>query len=131
MLAIAQNLEKLSELYDQRDALEAQKRDMIAQVLTPEVLARLDEIEAEFAQKEEGAATAIDALETQIKADTLAHGETVKGSAFVAVWSKGRVSWDGKGLGAYAQAHPDILEYRKEGEPSVSIRRAQAKEPTE
>jgi hypothetical protein len=128
MLAIAQSLEKLAELYDQRDGLQTEKRALIAQVLTPELLGRLDEIDAEFTQKEEGATEAINALEAQIKADTLAQGETVKGSAFVAVWSKGRVSWDGKGLTTYAEAHPDVLQYRKEGDPSVSIRRAQAKD---
>jgi hypothetical protein len=131
MLAIAQKLEKLSALYQARESLHSEKRRVIADVLTPEVLTRLDEIEAEFAQKELGATTAIDALESEIKADTLAHGETVKASGFLAVWTKGRVSWDSKGLAGYAQVHPEVLEYRKEGEPSVTVRRAQAKDQSD
>lgn len=41
----------------------------------------------------------------------------------MAVWSKGRVTWDGKGLGGYMVAHPEIEAFRREGKPSVSIRR--------
>jgi hypothetical protein len=35
---------------------------------------------------------------------------------------KGRVSWDGKSLDGYMAAHPEISAFRKEGEPSVSLR---------
>jgi hypothetical protein len=92
------------------------------------VKARLAEIEVEFSQKHEAANANIEALETSIKSETLALGESVRGSAFQAVWNKGRVSWDSKGLSTYADSHPEILAFRKEGEPSVTIRRASAKD---
>jgi len=66
-------------------------------------------------------------VEAAIKADTLALGETVRGAAFQAVWNKGRQSWDAKGLTTYAEANPEILQFRKEGEPSVTLRRVSAK----
>jgi protoporphyrinogen oxidase len=128
MLVIAEKLNRLSTLYAQREALEAQKQALIDQVLAPETKKRLEEIEAEFAEKDRGAQANIEALEGEIKEETLALGESVKAAGFQAVWAKGRVSWDGKGLSTYSQSHPEVLQFRKEGEPSVSIRRLQAKE---
>jgi hypothetical protein len=128
MLAIAEKLKRLSSLYTERDALAAQKQALIDQVLSPEIKKRLEEIDAEFAEKDEGAAANIEALEGEIKQDTLTLGETVKAAGFQAVWTKGRVTWDSKGLSAFSEGHPEILQYRKEGEPSVSIRRLQGKE---
>ncbi|MCG3145996.1 MAG: hypothetical protein HONDAALG_03775 [Gammaproteobacteria bacterium] len=49
-------------------------------------------------------------------------GATVKGAALSAVYAKGRVSWDNKALEGYAVAHPELLAFRSEGAPSVSIR---------
>jgi hypothetical protein len=128
MLAIAEKLKRLSALYTEREALAAQKRALIDQVLTPEIKTRLEEIDAEFAEKDEGAAANIEALEGEIKQDTLALGETVKAAGFQAVWTKGRVTWDSKGLSAFSENHPEILQFRKEGEASVSIRRSQGRE---
>lgn len=123
MKAILEKLNRLEEFHAQQEALGAQKEELIDQVLTPEIKARLAEIEAEFSQKAEGLASNLESLEAEIKAETLALGETVKGSRFQAVWTKGRESWDGKRLSAYAASHPEVLEFRKQGEPSVTIRR--------
>lgn len=131
MLSIAQKLDQLSYLYSQRNALEEEKRKLIEQLLSPELKARLDDIEAEFSQKAEAATTNIYSLEAEIKSETLAFGDTVKTSGFIAIWNQGRVSWDNKGLTSYAESHPEVLGFRKEGEPSVTIRRVQAKEPVE
>jgi hypothetical protein len=128
MLAIAEKLKRLSTLYEERDSLGAQKQALIDQVLTPEIKKRLEEIDAEFAGKDKAAETNIEALEAEIKQDTLSHGESVKAAGFQAVWTKGRVSWDGKGLLSYSESHPEILQFRKEGEPTVSIRRPGTKD---
>jgi hypothetical protein len=128
MLAIGQKLDRLAELHRQREGLDRDQQALIDQVLTPEVKARLEEIEAEFAQKVKAAEASVQALEEEIKAETLQHGESVRGSAFQAVWTKGRLSWDGKGLTTYSESHPDILLFRKEGEPSVAIRRTSSKD---
>ena len=128
MIEIAKKLDSLAALYAERDGLAAQKQKLIDQVLTPEVRKRLEEIDAEFAGKDEGAAANIEKLEGEIKQETLAFGESVKASGFHAVWTKGRVSWDGKALSIYGKAHPEILQFRKEGEPSVTLRRLQAKD---
>lgn len=129
MLAIGQKLDRLAELHRQKEALDHDKQALIDHVLTPEIKARLEEIEAEFGQKVKAADASLEALEEEIKSETLAHGESVRGAAFQAVWNKGRQSWDAKGLTTYSEAHPDILQFRKEGEPTVAIRRTTSKDP--
>jgi hypothetical protein len=124
MLEIGEKLKKLGTFYDQREALEAEKQALIDQVLTPEIKQRLDEIESEMATKAEAVDANIAALEGEIKSDVLAHGESVKAEGVQAVWSKGRVTWDSKGLTSYSASHPEILAFQKTGEPSVSLRRS-------
>lgn len=58
-----------------------------------------------------------------VKDGTLEAGETIRGDHLMAVYTKGRSSWDGKGLDGFAVAFPDILKFKKVGEPSVSIRK--------
>lgn len=123
MLGIAEKLKRLQEFYTQREALEAEKQTLVDQVLTPEIRKRLEDIDAEFASKAEAVDANLAALEAEIKAEVLAHGESVKGQGIQAVWSKGRMTWDSKGLSTFAESHPEILEFQKTGEPSVSIRR--------
>lgn len=127
MLAIGEKLERLNDLHLQLEALDGEKQKLVDQILSPETKARLAEIEAEFAQKVEAASANIEALEAAIKADTLVLGETVRGAAFQAVWNKGRQTWDSKGLSTYAEANPEVLQFRKEGEPSVTLRRVSGK----
>ena len=124
MISIAEKLDRLAKLYAEQEALGAQKQALIDQVLPKEIRDRLKDIDAEFSQKAEAATANIEALEAEVKAETLAHGESVRGPGIQAVWNKGRQTWDSKGLASYGEAHPEILQFRKEGEPSVTIRRA-------
>ena len=123
MSTITQKLDALAEYQSQRDYLELKKQELIDSVLTPEIRARLDEIEAEFAPQFEAVDANTTALEAEIKADVIQAGATVKAAHLQAVFTKGRVSWDTKALDGYAAAHPEIAPFRKEGAPSVSIRK--------
>lgn len=114
-----QALENLTELYAKRDILNLDKKAAIP----AEVQAVLDEIEAEFSPKQESINSEISELEAQVKALVLESGETAKGGSLQAVFAKGRVTWDSKALDGYAKANPTIAEYRKQGDPSVSIRK--------
>jgi hypothetical protein len=58
-----------------------------------------------------------------VKEQVLTKGSTAKGKYLMAVWSKGRVSWDSKTLDGLALILPQITTARKEGEPSVSFRK--------
>ena len=64
----------------------------------------------------------IESLTTDIKSLTLDRRVSEKGSRLHAVYAKGRETWDSKGLGGYAVAHPEINSFKKVGSPSVSIR---------
>ena len=121
-IEIKQKLDQLAEFQSQRGVAMLEKQALLDEIYTAEIKARMAEIEAEFATKTEGVAANIAALEAEIKRAVVAHGASVKGSVFHAVFAKGRVSWDTKSLDGYATAHPELLAFRKEGEPSVSIR---------
>jgi hypothetical protein len=112
----------MAEYQAPRDAAMLEKQALLDAIYTAEIKARMAEIEAEFSTKTEGVTENIAALEAEIKQAVIEHGESVKGSLFHAVFAKGRVSWDTKSLDGYAAAHPELLSFRKQGEPSVSIR---------
>lgn len=64
----------------------------------------------------------ISALEAEIKENVANFGSSVKGLSLQAVFSKGRATWDDRSLLGYGAAHPEIMAFRKEGAPSVSLR---------
>lgn len=119
---IKQMLDRLANYQAEVDALSLIKQDEIDKILTPEIKQAIEDIEAEFALKTEAARMNIDELTGEIKAAVIAEGESVKGEFLHAVYSKPRVTWDGKLLEGYAVAHPEINTARKIGLPSVSIR---------
>lgn len=119
-------IEKLNRLADfqaQRDFLTLQKKELIDSILPPEIKAKLDEIEDEFNGRLEAVNANIEALECEIKQDAIETGSSVQGEFLRAVWNKGRTSWDNDGLEKYARTHPEILSYRKQGSPFISIRK--------
>lgn len=116
-------LDELSELYAQRDLSTLEKQRLIDEVLTPEIKAKISEIEAEFNGKSDTVSEKISTLETQIKDDVKKNGTSVKGQFLHAVYTKGRVSWDSKTLDGLMIAVPQLASARKEGDPSVSLRK--------
>ena len=116
-----------------REQLNAEQQALIDSILTPEILAKVEEIKAEFCPKFaalendeqfiEMKAQA-ETLTAEIKEEVIAAGETVKSDSLMAVYSKGRVSWDTKALDGYCAAHPEVEQFKKVGEPSVAIRKA-------
>lgn len=118
-----QILNELTEAYAKRDLLKmehAQKRD---DAIPEEVEAALADIDIEFSQKFDAVDEKIARLESQAKQAVLEAGATVKGGALQAVYVKGRVSWDSKKLDGMMILIPEISNARKEGEPSVTIRK--------
>jgi hypothetical protein len=104
------------------DLLNSNKQELIDKVIPPEIKARLDEIEAEFTPIFENINTRNQELIDMIKAEVVAAGETVSGEFHQAVYMKGRTSWDSKSLEGFAAAHPEILQFKTIGSPSVSIK---------
>ena len=121
---IYEKIEKYSDLWFGIDLIHQEKQALIDTVLTPEIKEKLAEIDAEFDPKIEQLAQEKVMLESEIKQEVLSAGRTVKGTYHSFVWSKPRVSWDTKALDGYAAAHPEIQQFRIEGSPSVSVRKA-------
>jgi hypothetical protein len=120
---ISQKIDQLANFQAQRDVLELEKQSLLDQLLPPEIKARIEEIEAEFSGKREAVDEKINELESEIKEEVIRHGATVKGTFLRVVYHPGRVTWDTKSLDAYARARPELLEFRKQGEPFVSIQK--------
>ena len=115
-------LEQLANVEAQAQIINIHFDDLRKNILTPEIQAQLAEIEAERAETMKSVAAGIETLREQIKAAVIANGSTVKGSMFQAIYVKGRDSWDTKALDGYAAAHPEIIQFRTTGNPSVTIR---------
>jgi hypothetical protein len=122
MDAIKQELDKLADYQAERQVLAIVKQEQINKVLTPEIKQALSDIDAEFSEKVVAVDENINALTDCIKQAILEEGVSIKGTFLHAIYVKGRVSWDTKGLDGYAVAHPEMAAFRKVGDPSVSIR---------
>ncbi len=115
---------KLDELAELRAAAEITRLDYEAKKaeILKVIQAELDALDAEYQPLLTTATERADALEAEIRADVLEAGGSVRGSQLHAVFTRGRVSWDTRGLEAYAEDHPEVQDYRRQGEPSVSLR---------
>ena len=118
---VAEKLERFSNL---RNAAEFTRLDYETRrkEILKQVQAELDALEAEYKPVLEAAEENTAALENEIKTDVLLYGESVAGGMYRACYTQGRISWDNEGMTRYAVAHPDVLQFRKQGQPSVSLR---------
>lgn len=117
-----EKLDELAQAKAYRTLVEGDKAKLVDAVLTPEIKAKLAEIDCEFEPRFETIDQNITVLTDDIKRSVIESGETVKGTHLMAVYAKGRVSWDTRKLDGLMIAIPQLAEARKEGEPSVSIR---------
>ncbi len=118
---IARKLKRLADLHAAVDLAQMdydKKRDEILKA----VQAELDALEAEYEPLLEAARENVSKLEGEIKNDVLLGGQTVTTDVYQAIYMRGRISWDNDGINNYARTHPEVLKYRKEGRPTVSIR---------
>jgi malate synthase len=116
-------VDEYSDLIFGAGVLEQDKQALIDSVITPEIKAKIAEIDAEFAPKLEALNEKKAELENILKSSVLHYGTTIKGKYHAFTFTKGRTSWDSKSLEGYAAAHPEILAFRTIGEPSVSVRK--------
>tara|TARA_Y100000310_G_C20699211_1_gene828110 strand:- start:1012 stop:1377 length:366 start_codon:yes stop_codon:yes gene_type:complete len=114
-------LDRLSIVKELQESNEEHEQNTIAQLIPPEVQEQLGAIKARYAKVQAKLGTEAAALTADIKQQVLAIGHTVTGESHQAKWVKGRTSWDTRALTGYAIAHPEVLELKKTGNPSVSI----------
>jgi hypothetical protein len=121
---IYEKIEKYSDLWFGIDLIHQEKQALIDKVLTPEIKEKLKEIDEEFDPKEDKLLEQISMLEAEIKQEVLDAGRTVKGTYHQFRFGKPRVTWLTDALDGYAEAHPEIKQFRKLGNSSVSVRKA-------
>lgn len=117
-------MEHLVLLYKELESIVALHDFTRDSVIPPEVQKMLDDVDEEFGVKEETVQEKIVKLEAEIKASVLQNGQSVTVGDYQAVYSRARVTWNTEALEGYAVSHPEILQLRKEGQPSVTIRKA-------
>ena len=118
---VAEKLERLTNLHGALDVTRMDYESKRAEILR-KVQAELDALDLEYKPILEAAEGNIAALENEIKTDVLLYGRTVSGGSYHASYTQGRVSWDNQGMTKYAASHPEILQFRKQGQPIVSLR---------
>lgn len=113
--------------YSDLVAKEAMARQMLQEeldaLIPQEIKDRMAELKAEFEPQLDALQQQIVEIESVLKEYVVTVGETLKGTDHMFVYAKGRVSWDTKSLEGYAKAHPELLVFKSEGKPSVSVRR--------
>jgi hypothetical protein len=121
--------EKLEHLTNLRAAADLTRMDYETKriEILKQVQVELDALEAEYTPLFESADENLAKLEAEIKNDVLMHGESIQAGTYRAVYVQGRVSWDNDGMTRYAETHPDILQFRKQGQPTVTIRAVEEK----
>ncbi len=117
-------IEQYSDLIYRYDALTIKKKDLIDETLTPEIKAKLLEIDAEFDPILLNLSERKRELEACIKEQVLSRGESVRGKSHAFCWYKPRSTWDTRALEGYGVAHPEIMQFRKLGKPTVYVRKA-------
>lgn len=118
---VAAKLERLTNLRGAADVARLDYESKRAEILK-KIQADLDALDSEYRPILESAEENIATLENEIKTDVLLYGESISGGSYRASYTQGRVSWDNEGMARYAASHPDVLQFRKQGNPIVSLR---------
>ena len=126
--------QQLDALYLAEQEYEAVQQNLIAErdgklfdLLGEDLYTRLQEVKAHYEALLEQAMNdrenVVKTLQDGIKAAAVEVGETVKANHYMAVFTQPKPTWDSGKLEGYAAAHPEILAFRTEKNPYVSIRR--------
>lgn len=112
---------ELAEAKGRASALHAehqQRRELVME----QVRAQLEAVDAEFGEQLRMADEEVGRLEDEVREAVRQAGQSVKQEGIHAIYMRGRVTWDSRELNRYAEMHPELLEFRRIGNPSVSIR---------
>jgi hypothetical protein len=118
---VTEKLERLSNLRGAAEVARLNYEAKRAEILK-QIQAELDALDSEYEPVMDAAEENIAALENEIKTDVLLYGESISGGMYRASYTQGRISWDNEGMTKYAASHPDVLQFRKQGQPAVSLR---------
>ena len=123
MITVAELLDQLSNLETTRENENIDFGLTIEKLIPEEVKEKINEINNKQTVFNEEIDIRISVLREQIEKQVLSDQSSYKGKSLMAVYNKGRVTWDGKKLDGFMIAHPEIEKARKVGDPSVTFRR--------
>ena len=86
------------------------------------VQAQLDALDAEFSERREVERLESEQAEAEARTAVLAYGSSFKYGRVQAIYARGRVTWDTRGLARYMESHPELGQFRRVGQPSVTFR---------
>jgi hypothetical protein len=97
--------------------MEAEKAEVLQTVQES-----IQAIEAKYAPRLEKACQALAEREKEVKAEVAKTSKSARAGGVHAIFYRGAVTWDSKGLAKYADMNPEVLQFRKVGAPRVAIR---------
>ncbi len=122
---IKTKLTELKKLDARYESVKLGKQNSIDDILTDEIIKKLDTVDLEWKSLLEEANENVGLLTDEIKVIVLEHGASVKNDAgYSATFVRGRTSWDTKALNGYAAAHPEIEQFKKTGNPTVRLQKS-------
>ena len=119
-LEITPKLDRLIKLH-QATASSRAEYEAKKSAIANKIQAEIEALDAEYSPLFEALEQQESQLQIEIKENVRLYGRSVAGNGVKAIYVKGRVTWNTKELNEYAETHPEILPYRKEGAPSVRI----------
>ena len=122
--SIKMKLDALADAQAHRDVILLEKQRVIESIYTPEIRQAIADIDEEFDDKTETVRNIIDTLTGEVKQMVGSLGFTCEGTILQAVFVSGRRTWETDKLEKLADEHPEygLQVYRKQGDPSVSIK---------
>lgn len=114
---------EMEDLYSKKEQIEQEYYRTRNSILAP-VQEDLDALDAEFKPMLESMDRTLAELEAGIRWEARKTQKTIIGRRFKFLYQKPRISWDTTALDEYAEIHPEILKFRKEGDPIVTFRKS-------
>jgi len=128
---IKQAMDNFADFQNKKEYLRSQKKTLIDSVIPIEVQEKLNDIEEEFAGKEEiidleekNARKVLDMMIEQYVQSQVLTDKPIKLKSEMATVSmtKGDITWDAKSLDAFVIAgHPELLSFRTEEKPKIRV----------
>jgi uncharacterized protein YifE (UPF0438 family) len=118
---VIRSFRALSEARSEAAALEAEYREARSAILA-QVREQLEGVDAQYAERLRTVSDAAANCEEELRALLLDLKHSVTLAGIRAVYVSGRVTYDSKRLEAYAETHPEVREFRKLSNPTVSLR---------
>lgn len=110
------------EIMEAKKQVESFYETEITKHIPPDVLEKIEELKAERKTEIDNFDAKLGVLAAKIRDAVKEAKVTVKSDRFMAVYTPPGYSWNGDKLAGFATAHPEILDFRTQDNPIVSIK---------